>query len=101
MAYLSTSRSSTLERFVITHIKEFPECQPEIKQENNDMIKCQPYLNGLIYVRNANCDITVPSTCKVNKKKAQQKLFLHDHEDGKIKKYKYELMKNGCSSRGS
>lgn len=40
LSYLSTPRSSTLERFIITHIKEFLVCYPYIKQEKAQ-VKCQ------------------------------------------------------------
>lgn len=35
LPYLSTSRSSTLERFIITHIMEFLLCHPEIIQKEH------------------------------------------------------------------
>lgn len=56
-----------------------------MKHEINDMIKCQPYLSDLIYVVNANCEITVPSTCKVNKKSHNKNYFYTTTKMGNLK----------------
>lgn len=48
MTYLSTPRSSALERSVITHIKDFLLCHPEIKQEKGHKKELNMIMSGRV-----------------------------------------------------